>query len=450
MIKAQYQFPAGFLWGTATSAHQVEGNNLQNDWYAWEQQPDRILHGHQSGLACDWWGGRWAEDLDRAAGTSQNTHRLSIEWSRIEPEPAVWDETALEQYRTILAGMKERGLLPMVTLHHFTTPLWIQEREGWLSENITMWFERFVRKVVKSLQDLVTHWVTVNEPNVLSYTGFAAGSFPPGKSSLRDAALAAANLVRAHAAAYHTIHEIQPESAVGLAHHFRSFQPAVRNHWLNALVAKVRHRAFNQAIPEAVTTGKLQFLRWRFNISEAKGTQDFFGLNYYTEEEVRINPLKPSEIFKEGEYEQDADLSPTGFIANKPMGFWKALRWAKGFQLPIYITENGIEDEADQIRPRYLAQHIYQLWKAVNFNWDIRGYYHWSLVDNFEWERGWTQRFGLWGLNPQTQARVKRKSADLYADICQSNALTSEAISAFAPEVFDKLFPAKPSLDLGL
>lgn len=450
MLKARYQFPSGFLWGTATAAHQVEGNNVNNDWWDWEHQSDRILHGHLSGLACDWWGGRWKDDFDRARATHQNTHRLSIEWSRIEPEPAVWDESALDQYRTIIEGLIERGMVPMVTLHHFTTPQWVQQRGGWLSENIIMWFERFVRKVVGALHDLVNLWITINEPNVFAYSGYAEGSFPPGGTSLKDAAHVAANLVRSHAAAYHVIHEIRPDSAVGLAHQYRSFHPGSRQKLINKVIAKFRHNAFNRAIPEAVNSGQLRFLNWKFSIPEARSTQDFFGLNYYTQEEVQFNLLRLSDVFKAGEYEETADLSPTGFIANKPAGFWESLRWAKGFDLPIYVTENGIEDEHDQIRPRYLVQHIHQLWKAVNFNWDIRGYYHWSLVDNFEWERGWTQRFGLWHLNPQTQVRTKRKSADLYSEICKANAISSEVVSQYAPEVLADLYPPKPGLDLSL
>ncbi|TFH34469.1 MAG: glycoside hydrolase family 1 protein [Anaerolineales bacterium] len=450
MIAASYQFPPGFLWGTATAAHQVEGNNVHNDWWAWEQQADRILHGQQSGLACDWWGGRWQEDFDRAAQTHQNTHRLSIEWSRIEPEPALWDESAIEGYREILSGLIERGMVPMVTLHHFTTPQWVQERGGWLSEQVITWFERYVRKVVEAMHDLVSLWITVNEPNVLAYAAYADGSFPPGRSSLQETAQVVANLVKAHAAAYHAIHAIRPDAAVGMAHQFRGFRAGRRNLRLNQFVADFRHRTFNHSIPQAVTSGKLNFLRWKFQIPEARGTQDFMGLNYYTEEEIQFDLFHPGNALKPGGYGEDVDLSPTGFIANKPLGFWEAMRWAKSFDLPIYITENGIEDEQDLIRPRYMASHIHQLWKALNFNWDIRGYYHWSLVDNFEWERGWSQRFGLWEIDPKTQARTKRRSADFYAEICQQNALTSEAVSRFAPEVHAELFPPKPGLDLSL
>ena len=151
MPSASFHFPKGFLWGTATSSHQVEGGNTNNNWWAWEQQEGRILKGHKSGLACDWWGGRWREDFDRAAETGQNAHRLSVEWSRIQPTPDTWDEEALEKYRAMLRGLKERGIMPMVTLHHFSDPLWVAEKGAWETEAVVPWFERFVRKTVDAL-----------------------------------------------------------------------------------------------------------------------------------------------------------------------------------------------------------------------------------------------------------------------------------------------------------
>jgi beta-glucosidase len=140
-------------------------------------------------------------------------------------------------------------------------------------------------------------------------------------------------------------------------------------------------------------------------------------------------------------YDPNVELSDTGFIANEPEGFYDALKWANAYRLPIIVTENGVEDADDHMRPRYLAQHIHQMWRAVNFNWPIKGYYYWSLVDNFEWDRGWTQRYGLWELDIETQARRKRPSADFYAEICKSNSLSSEMVARYAPKIFPQMFP---------
>ncbi|MCX7608296.1 MAG: family 1 glycosylhydrolase, partial [Anaerolineales bacterium] len=172
-------------------------------------------------------------------------------------------------------------------------------------------------------------------------------------------------------------------------------------------------------------------------------TQDYLGLNYSSVDTVGFDLRRPRELFTRAFYPKDADLSPTGFIANIPEGLFESIRWAQRTypNLPILITENGVEDPDDRLRPRYLVQHIHQMWRAVNFNWPVKGYFHWSLVDNFEWERGWTQRFGLWGLDPETQKRIRRPSVDLYAAICKENGLTSEMVQQYCPEVFETIFP---------
>ena len=200
MAHASFLFPQGFLWGTATAAHQVEGNNTNNNWWAWEQHPGRILNGHKSGLACDWWGGRWREDFDRAAETAQNAHRFSVEWSRIQPTPDQWDEEALERYRDMLRGLLERKMTPMVTLHHFTDPIWLEEKGGWESREVVGYFEKFVRKTVEALKPYVTWWCTINEPNVLAASAYASNLFPPGRHNLNAAFRVMANQTRAHAA----------------------------------------------------------------------------------------------------------------------------------------------------------------------------------------------------------------------------------------------------------
>jgi beta-glucosidase len=197
------------------------------------------------------------------------------------------------------------------------------------------------------------------------------------------------------------------------------------------------------AFPTGLSSGVMKTPFKNFRVPEAKGTQDFLGLNYYSVDTVSFHPGKHSQVFTHSGYPEDADLSDTKFIANIPEGLFETLKWAVRTypNLPILITENGVEDSNDRMRPRYLAQHIHQAWRAVNFNWPVKGYFHWTLVDNFEWERGWTQRFGLWALDEKTQKRTRRASASLYAEICRENGLTSEMVQKYCPEVFDKLFP---------
>lgn len=441
MLQATYHFPRGFLWGTATAAHQVEGNNTNNNWWDWEQEPGNILNGYKSGLACDWWSGRWREDFDRAAESGQNAHRLSVEWSRIQPAPDRWDENALDHYREMLRGLLERDLTPMVTLHHFSDPLWLAEQGGWENEDVAGWFEKFTNKVVEALREYANLWVTINEPNVLLTSSYILGDFPPGKTHLPTAFKVATNLLRAHARAYGCIHKLQPQAQAGLAINYRSFIPARPWFPLDRLSAGLQSRMFNDLFPRAADSGVLRFLASRKSIREARNTQDFLGINYYTRDRVAFSLLKPNEMFGKRFFPPGADLSDNGFIANEPEGMFAALKWGLRFKIPLIITENGIEDADDHIRPRYLVQHLHEVWRAVNFNWPVRGYFHWSLLDNFEWERGWTQRFGLWELDVETQGRRKRPSADLYKEICLENGISSEMVARYAPEVFDRVFP---------
>ncbi len=447
-IEAVHGFPPSFLWGTATSSHQVEGQNNNNDWADWERRQGRIAEGHRAGQACDWWSGRWQEDFDRAAGGHQNAHRLSLEWSRIEPQPGKWDQQALKRYREMLKGARARGLRPMVTLHHFTNPRWLVDKGGWSSEAVIPLFARYVGKVVAELGDLAALWVTINEPNVYAYAAHAAGAMPPGENNVNSALDVMLNMVRAHAAAYRVIHQLQPAAQVGLAHHYRSMVPARRLNPLDQVVRWLRSAVFNDAVPEAFTDGVLRFPWKKIPVPHAKGTQDFFGLNYYTREQVAFSLSSVHELFGRGYYPTGADLSPTGFIANEPEGFRQALRWAHRFGLPFYVTENGVEDADDHLRRRYLVLHMKELWRAANFNWQVKGYFHWTLVDNFEWDRGWTQPFGLWELDRESQARRKRPSADLFAAICEQNALSAAMVRQHAPEVFDQIFPHDPPGEL--
>jgi beta-glucosidase len=440
MPNATIHFPRGFLWGTATAAHQVEGNNTNNNWWQWEQ--DGHTNG-KAGLAADWWGGRWKEDMDRAAETGQNAHRFSVEWSRIQPAPDRWDESALERYRSMVRGMVERGLTPMVTLHHFSDPLWLYEKCSWEDEAVVPQFEKYVRKVVEALKEYVTLWCTINEPNIYALNGYVAGDFPACHKGLNVAMKVMANMLRGHTVAYHAIHELQPEARVGYALHYRPMEAARPWFPLDRLMRNIQYNGVNMAFPSALSTGVMQSPLGNLRIPEVKGLQDFLGVNYYSVDTVKFDLTNAKELFGKRYYPADSDFSATKFIANRPEGLYDSLKWAVDTYpgLPILVTENGVEDPDDKMRPRYIAQHIQQLWRAINFNWPIKGYFHWSLVDNFEWERGWTQRFGLWGLDVETQARIRRPSVDLYAAICRENGLSSEMVAQYCPEVLSKLFP---------
>jgi beta-glucosidase len=262
MIQAKFNFPSGFLWGTATASHQVEGNNFNNNWWAWEQEPGRIIHDHKSGLACDWWGGRWRDDFDRAAEGGQNAHRLSIEWSRVQPAPDRWDEDAIDRYREMMRGLHERNMIPMVTLHHFTEPLWLTELGSWESGLVIEYFEKYTLKVVEALKEYVSLWVTINEPNVYTTSGYVLGSFPPGKQDINTAFSVYENMLRAHANAYRVIHSLQPAARVGVAINYRGFQPAKSWFPPDRLAAWLQSTTFNHLFPHALLSGVLGLPRF--------------------------------------------------------------------------------------------------------------------------------------------------------------------------------------------
>ncbi len=441
MPSGTFHFPSGFLWGTSTSAYQVEGNNLNTNWYQWEQIPNKIFENQSAGKACDWWAGRWKEDLDRAVLTHQNAHRLSIEWSRIQPEIDRWDEDALDHYREILKGLRNRGISPIVTLHHFTEPLWLSELGGWENESVITYFENYVGKVAEGLKEFCNLWIPINEPNVLAHQAFIEGNFPPGKKSLKSSFFASSNMIKAHIAAYTTLKRISPTNQVGTAIYYRAFWPENENNPFDRWMSHFLDHQFNDSFMNALKYGKLQYALKQEKISMIKDCFDFVGLNYYSGDEVKFNILKPKELFHQRTYPTLAEISENGFIANVPKGFEKALIWALKFNRSVIITENGVEDLNDTLRPQYLIEHIHKAWRAANLNYQVKGYFHWTLVDNFEWERGWSQRFGLWRLNLQDQTRVKTKSADLYSQICKTNSLSSEMVSKFAPSIYSKVFP---------
>ncbi len=439
-------FPDGFIWGVATAAHQYEGGNTNNQWYAWEQA-GRIKTGDTCGLACDWW--EHAErDLDLAQEMGVKGLRLSLEWSRIEPQPGTWDHKALDRYRQILAGLRERGIEPLVTLHHFTNPLWLEERGGFLAADVVNRFARYTRTAVEALSDLCDFWCTINEPNVYAVAGYAVGEFPPGrKGDIGSAIRAQANMARAHGAAYETIHSVQPHARVGWAQNYNVFDPAHRGSPLDRTIAGVMDAAFNDFFPRAVLTGKAAFPFSLFagDLSEARGACDFVGINLYYRDQVAFDPRRPTELFGRrfplpGSPQGDDGSTPV-YSEVYPEAIRRVAERVRVFGRPIYVTENGLADPRDRLRPWQIASAVRSLHGAIAAGIDLRGYYYWSLVDNFEWSEGWRMRFGLVALDPVSQTRTPRPSAALYSAIARANALRVEIVREHAPDALAETFP---------
>jgi beta-glucosidase len=249
-------------------------------------------------------------------------------------------------------------------------------------------------------------------------------------------------LLKVHAVAYHAIHTLQPGALVGLPIHFRPMEPARPGSALDRWVAQKQFNMFSSLFPDAIRTGAIRQLLGRpIPIPEAKGTLDYFGLNYYSTDRVRFDLRVPGELFGRRSFPPGAEPDDLGFNASFPPGFYWSLEWAYQFGLPIYVTENGIGDAHDKRRQRFLITHLHQLWRAVNFKWDVRGYYHWTLVDSFEWGFGWTHRFGLYAMDRETLIRTPRPSAQLYAEICKSRSISSDTVARYAPDLLATMFP---------
>lgn len=440
MPQATYHFPPDFRWGVATAAHQVEGNNTNNQWWAWEQQEGRIKRGHKSGIACDWWENA-EEDFDRVESMGLNALRLSIEWSRIEPSPGHFDTAALERYREMLRELRERGVEPMVTLHHFSDPLWLAEQGGWVNQGTIAYFTRFVEQVIPVLGEFTNLWCTINEPNVYTVMGYVMNKFPPGTGDTRAGLTVLRTMLEAHASAYRAIHRLQSSAQVGMAHNMRFFDPARPGNLLDRVAAWVQDLGYNQAILTALQRG------WwlpPLNFGPAfslRRTLDWVGLNYYTRDLVTFDRDAKETFYGRSGHAADVELLAGDYGELYPEGMYRALRRLSRMGLPIYVTENGVPDVDDDLRPRALLLHLHQMWLAIQENTPVKGYYHWTLTDNFEWAEGWTLPFGLIEMDPETGERTPRPSADLYAAVAQGNAIMPEIVDAYVPELRPVLMP---------
>ena len=337
----------------------------------------------------------------------------------------------------MIMGLRERHIEPMVTLYHFTEPLWFWERGSWLHPRALDAFRRYVTYIVEGLGDLVHLWCTINEPAVYATLGYLAGRFPPGEQNPVHAFHVLRRLIQAHAVAYHAVHEKQPQAQVGLVKSMPYFAAWRPGYPLDRLAARLVRYLFNTVSVTAVNDGHLRppIGLGLFPYRALVNSSDFMGLNYYGRTTIAFDPTKPQYLFvrdftnPEGEC---TDITAAGepYSEIYPEGLYLTLRWLwERFRKPIYVTENGLPDDDDDQRPSFIVRHLMQVYRAIQDGVDVRGYFHWTLVDNFEWADGWGLRFGLVALNPETQERTLRPSASIYADICQHNGIPEELLS---------------------
>lgn len=411
----KYKFPKNFLWGAATSAHQVEGG-LKNDWTVWEKQSAERLareakdeyepwqqerfpemfepQNYISGGAADHYN-RYEEDFDIAKELGHNAHRLSIEWSRIEPEEGKFDEEALQHYKDVIKALRNRGMEPFVTLWHWPVPLWMERKGGWKSKEIDSYFERYTKKIVPALSEYVDFWITLNEPEVFAGHSYLKGHWPPQMKSYVVYRKVIRNLVRAHKRAYKVIKKGNNNAQVCVAKHNVFFE-AYENKLINKLLKRVADWWWND-----------------WFLKKISGYQDIITLNNYHHNRINFGYNKNENVHVS---DMAWELYPASLAE-------MARELYRKYQLPIYVTEHGLADAVDSRREWFIKESLKELHGAIEEGVDVRGYLHWSLLDNFEWDKGFWPRFGLVEVDFKTQKRTIRPSAYAYAEICKNNTL---------------------------
>jgi beta-glucosidase len=401
-------FPTDFLWGSATAAHQVEGGNVNNDWWDWENTPGSPAH-ESSGDAIDQWN-RYDEDFALLADLGQNAHRFSLEWSRIEPAEGEFSNAALDHYARVLESLHGHGLTPFVTLYHFTLPRWFAQRGGWTAPNALELFERFVEVVGTRLGGQMPYVCTINEPQIVSLMAYGTGRFPPGHEDMSEAADVNRTLAGAHRAAVRALRRTAPSAKAGTCLQLPPVEPEKPEDPADVAAADLL-RGF------LVDTHIDDLCRGGDDVG------DWVGLQYYTR--LRVNATNPGLLATAPE---GAETTQIGWEVY-PSGFRQMLHHIATTGLPVIVTENGIATADDTQRVRYLDLHLHELKAAMDDGVDVRGYLHWSSFDNFEWVHGFGPRFGLIGIDREDNLRrVINPSAVLYGNVARTGSL--EALRA--------------------
>ena len=416
-MERNFIFPDGFLWGSSSSAFQVEGGCRNHDFYDWACK-GWIKDGTNPVDAVHFWK-YYEQDIVLMQEMHHSMARIGIEWARIEPQCGWFDEEALTHYRKILTKMKQVGIRPMVTLHHFANPLWLVGIGGWTNTTTIGYFQRFTEVAVSYLGDLVDVWLTVNEPSVYAVSAYLFGEFPPGKKNIILAFRVMDTMASAHVAAYKAIHWIYAhkkwgQAKVGIASDPRIFDPYNPHSLLDRLSTWFCDTYFNNYFLDKI------YAKHR--------ALDILGINYYSGDKIKF-PLQRLRL----------DNLPIDEIGQSiyPEGFYRVLkRYDALYRLPIYITENGLVEEHDVTRPRYILDHIYQMYRALQDGVDVRAYSYWSTTDNFELVAGIMCRTGLVHVdhNHPERTRTIKTSGKLYGEIAKAGGITEEIVQKYVPD----------------
>ena len=412
------KFPEQFIFGTATAAHQIEGDNKSNDWWYYEQI-GRLPY--KSGKACDHWR-LYKEDIELMASLCYRGYRFSIEWARLYPQEGKKDYNAIERYNEILRILNSKGITPMITLHHFTLPLWFLKKGGFVKEENLKYWEKYVETIRDEIKG-ARYIATFNEAMVYVVSGYIEGQWPPFKKSIRLASKVEANILRAHAIAYDILKD---RFKVGIVKNIPIFLSS-SNKKKDLKFAKKADDVFNFNFLDALWNGKLKAI-YR-NYKTPKSNVDFLGVNYYTAYEVKYVP-NPLKLFFQVELANMGRKTDMGWCVY-PEGIYKAIEKVSRYERPIFITENGIATTDDEWRIEFIVKHLQYLHRAIKDGYDVRGYFHWSFMDNFEWDKGFSPRFGLVGIDYNTFQRQPKRSAYIYGEISKTKEIKEEILDRY-------------------
>ncbi len=430
------KLPKEFLFGSATAATQIEGGDRHSNWYHWGLQ-GKIANNESPIVAADHYN-RVEEDIGLMKEMNHEIYRMSIEWSRIEPQEGIWSEEGISHYQQEIRALLRAGIKPLITLHHFSHPQWFEEIGQWTNKDSVKYFLRFTKKVISSIGHEVSEYCTINEPNVFVNDTFMEGKYPPGKKDeIMSYFRASRNLIIAHLKTYEMIHKMREEmgyhdTLVGIAMHLAYFDVS-GNKLLTRISKELMDYSFHKLFLNGMVEGHLTFpIGSGYPIG--KGIYcDFLGINYYSSHLIHSSS-NPAMLFGEVKVEEDlpdASVNDLGWEIY-PKGLYKVVKKIYDlYKLPIYITENGIPDAKDTKRSKFIYDHILEIKRLIEDGVDIRRYYHWSLLDNLEWNDGYTPRFGLVEVNYETQERTIRGSGRFYGELCREKEITEEMIDKY-------------------
>lgn len=323
-----------------------------------------------------------------------NAYRFSVEWSKVEPSPGKYSKEVIKHYEDVIDELLKNGIEPMITLHHFTEPLWFAEAGGFEKEENMQYFVNFAEHVFNAFSSKVKYWCTFNEPGVFWSAGWIDGGFPPGKKmAVKEGAIMLGNLLETHVRVYRKLKSLPngKEAKIGIVKNYSQMNPYHSWNPIEWLICYVADAAYNESILRFFETGVYDFKITFFSIVKrvnphAKHANDFIGLNYYSNNYIKFQPFNPSELIKFEVPEHLKDIKMDMPYVLYPEGFYNAIQRVEKLGLPIIVTENGAADAPDNgRRAKWIPRYLYAMSKAMNEGANIVGYFYWSLMDNFEW-----------------------------------------------------------------